>query len=90
MVMTVSALAIMLAFPPTYLVSGALGNGLWFYGGLIALFYQAISVVLSLIAIPRIGGRVQGACPAQNSDTLGRISIPVDYRQRIILKAVNK
>ena len=59
-VMTVSTLAIMPVFPPTYLVSGALGKGLWLYGALIALFYQAIPLVLTLIAVPRVGGRVAG------------------------------
>lgn len=67
-VLTVSALAIMPAFPPI-LVSGALEKGLWFYGGLIALFYQAIPLLLNLIAIPRIGGRMAGV--------LGCIELPV-------------
>lgn len=68
-VMTVSALVIMPAFPPTYLVSGALRRGLWLYGGLIALFYQAIPLVLTLIAIPRVGGRMAGI--------LGCVELPV-------------
>ncbi len=39
---TISTAAISIVFPPTYLASGVLWHGLWFWGGLVALFGQVV------------------------------------------------
>lgn len=59
-IMFCSALVLAPFFPPTYLVSGVLGQGLWVWGGLLALAGLVIPVLLMVISIPRIGGRMAG------------------------------
>jgi drug/metabolite transporter (DMT)-like permease len=66
---TVSSIAVSFIFPPTYLVSGVLWHGLWFWGLLVALFGQVFPMLLILLASPKIGGRMAGV--------LGAIELPV-------------
>lgn len=66
---TVSVIVISIIFPPTYLTSGVLWHGLWFWGGLVALFGQVGPMLLILLASPRIGGRMAGV--------LGAVELPV-------------
>lgn len=66
---TVSTIAISFAFPPTYLTSGVLWHGLWFWGLLVALFGQVFPMLLILLSSPKIGGRMAGV--------LGAIELPV-------------
>jgi drug/metabolite transporter (DMT)-like permease len=82
-VVTISAVAVMLVFHPTYLVSGAIGRGLWFWGLLVALFSQVFPMMLMLIAIPKTGGRMAGV--------LGSIELPVSVTAShlILAESVN-
>jgi len=64
-----STVAITIPFHPTYLWSGVLWHGLWFWGLLVALSSQVIPLLLMLAAIPRIGGRMAGV--------LGSVELPV-------------
>lgn len=69
---TVSALAIAIPFPPTYLPklwSGPDASALWLWGGLVALFSQVVPLLLLVIGVPHIGGRMAGV--------LGSIELPV-------------
>jgi drug/metabolite transporter (DMT)-like permease len=52
--MTGSLLTTFLLFPPRFLVNGALGNGLWIYGLLLAVFV-VISILCFTFGTPRIG-----------------------------------
>lgn len=64
-----STLIIAIPFHPTYLWSGVLWHGLWFWGLLVALSSQVFPLLLMLVAVPRIGGRMAGV--------LGSIELPV-------------
>lgn len=66
---TISVAVISVIFPPTYLTSGVLWQGLWFWGGLVALFGQVGPMLLVLLASPKIGGRMAGV--------LGAVELPV-------------
>jgi len=68
-VVTVSGICIIPFFHPTYLWSGVLFHGLWFWGLLVALFSQVIPLVFLLVAIPKTGGRMAGV--------LGSVELPV-------------
>ena len=67
--MTVSAISLFPVFPPIYLTSGVLWNGLFGWGLLMGLIGQVIPFLFLLISIPRIGGRMAGI--------LGSIELPV-------------
>jgi len=67
--MTISAISLFPVFPPTYLTSGVLWNGLFGWGLLMGLIGQVIPFLFLLISIPRIGGRMAGV--------LGSIELPV-------------
>ncbi|QQE78563.1 DMT family transporter [Alicyclobacillus sp. SO9] len=68
---TVFAAMLFIAIPfrPTYLWSGTLWHGLWFWGLLVALSSQVFPLLLMLVAIPKIGGRMAGV--------LGSMELPV-------------
>ncbi|REE87464.1 threonine/homoserine efflux transporter RhtA [Paenibacillus taihuensis] len=67
--LTVSAITLLPIYPPTYLTSGVLGQGLFGWGILIAIIGQLIPILFMMIAIPRIGGRLAGI--------LGSAELPV-------------
>lgn len=54
---------------PSYIYSGVLWQGLWIWGGLVAVFSQIIPLIFMLIGVPKVGGRMAGV--------LGAIELPV-------------
>lgn len=55
LLMSGSMLLVLIVFPPRFLISGALGEGLWFWGGLIGLFSAIIPAIFITTGAPHIG-----------------------------------
>ena len=66
---SISNLVLIPVFPPRYLFSGVLWDGLWLWALLLALTAQVIPMLLMLKSIPHIGGRMAGV--------LGTVELPV-------------
>ncbi len=55
LLMSGSMLLVLIVFPPRFLINGALGEGLWFWGGLIGLFSAIIPAIFITTGAPHIG-----------------------------------
>lgn len=55
LMLTGACILVFTVFPPTFLISGALGQGLWFWGLLLSAFGTVIPPLFFAIGIPKIG-----------------------------------
>ncbi|KQX64685.1 EamA family transporter [Paenibacillus sp. Root444D2] len=62
--LTIGAFSLFPMYPPTYLTSGVLWNGLFGWGIITGLVGQALPLLFMLVSIPRIGGRMAGILSA--------------------------
>lgn len=69
LMLTGSAVITLIIFPPFFLFNGALGEGLWLWGGLLALFGAVIPPLLFSIGVPHIGSGL--------ATILGAVELPV-------------
>jgi drug/metabolite transporter (DMT)-like permease len=67
--MTGALVIVFIVFPPAFLVNGALWNGLWVWGGLLAFFGSLIPPLLFMIGVPHTGSGL--------ATILGAVELPV-------------
>lgn len=53
--LTGACILVFIVFPPTFLYSGVLGQGLWFWGILLSLFGTVLPPLFYAIGIPKVG-----------------------------------
>lgn len=62
--LTIGGLSLFPVYPPTYLTSGVLLQGLLGWGVLMGIIGQAVPLLFMLVSIPKIGGRMAGVLSA--------------------------
>lgn len=55
LMLTGSCILVFIVFPPTFLFSGALAQGLWFWGVLLSIFGTVLPPLFYAIGIPKVG-----------------------------------